>query len=47
MMIPVLTLMCWSIRLVVRPHCRIDPRHASGRLRAARCWSSPRVAYLC
>jgi hypothetical protein len=24
---------------------RIDPRHASGRLRAARCWSSPRVAY--
>jgi hypothetical protein len=26
---------------------RIDPRHASGRLRAARCWSSPRAACLC
>jgi hypothetical protein len=25
---------------------RIDPRYASGRLRAASCWSSPRVAYL-
>jgi hypothetical protein len=25
---------------------RIDPRHASGRPRAARCWSSPRVAHL-
>jgi hypothetical protein len=36
-----------SIRYVRYHGYWIDPRHASGRLRAARCWSSPRVARMC